>query len=50
MHISRPKTTKRFDDDLAAFERDEELCNNQQSVTPQIKVKTVVELPSSSEN
>jgi len=33
----RPKTTKRFDDDLAAFERDEELCNNQQSVTPQIK-------------
>ena len=25
----RPKATKHFDDDLAAFERDEELCNKQ---------------------
>ena len=25
----RPKATRHFDDDLAAFERDEELCNKQ---------------------
>ena len=37
----RPKTTKHFDDDLAAFERDEEIINNQQCLIPQIeKTKT----------
>ena len=31
----RPKATKHFDDDLAAFERDEETCSNQQPVLSQ---------------
>ena len=31
----RPKATKHFDDDLAAFERDEETCSNQQPMLSQ---------------
>ena len=31
----RPKATKHFDDDLAAFERDEETCVNQQPILSQ---------------
>ena len=31
----RPKATKHFDDDLAAFERDEETCSNQQPILSQ---------------
>ena len=31
----KPKATKHFDDDLAAFERDEETCSNQQPILSQ---------------